>query len=92
MSMFDQFVRTWRKKPATASLAKERLQIVVSHQRLHRNGPDYLPLLQKELLSVIAKYIHVEEDQVQVEIDRTENSAKLALNITLPEIAAVTDR
>lgn len=86
MSMLNQFIRAFQKKPATASLAKERLQIIVSHERLRRNGPDYLPLLQKELLDVIAKYIPIEKEQVKVDIERTESSATLALNITLPDI------
>lgn len=86
MSLFDKLIRSLQKKPATASLAKERLQIIVSHERLSRNGPDYLPLLQKELLDVIAKYIHIEREQVKVDIERTENSATLALNITLPGV------
>ncbi len=85
MNMLNHLIRTLQKKSVTASLAKERLQIIVSHERLRRNGPDYLPLLQKELLDVIAKYIPVEKDQVKVDIERTENSATLALNITLPE-------
>lgn len=91
MSMLNQFIRSFQRKPATASLAKERLQIIVSHERLRRNGPDYLPSLQKELLDVIvgviAKYIPVEKEQVKVDIERTENSATLALNIMLTDIA-----
>lgn len=86
MNMLNHLIRTFKKKPATASLAKERLHIVVSHERLRRNGPDYLPLLQKELLEVIAKFIPVEKEQVKVDIARTDNSATLALNITLSDI------
>lgn len=89
MNMLNQFIRSFQKKPATASLAKERLQIIVSHERLRRNSPDYLPLLQKELLDVIAKYIPVEKEQVKVDIERTENSATLALNIMLTTDIAI---
>lgn len=84
-NLFNQFIQSFQKKSATASLAKERLQIIVSHERLNRNGPDYLPLLQKELLAVIAKYIPLQEEQVKVDIERTKNSSTLALNITLPD-------
>ena len=88
MNMLNHFIRNFQKKTetASASLARERLKIVVSHERLRRNGPDYLPLLQKELLEVIAKYIPVEKEQIKVDVERTENSATLALNITFPDI------
>lgn len=86
-STFNHFIQSFQKKPATAPLAKERLQIIVSHERLRRNnGPDCLPLLQKEILEVIAKYFPVQQEQVKVDIERTENNATLALNITLPDV------
>ena len=85
--MLNQFMRAFQKKPAaTAHVAKERLQIVVSHQRLNRSGPDYLPLMRKDLLDVIAKYIPaVNREDVQVDIERTKSTATLALNITLKD-------
>ena len=54
MSIID-FFRA-RKKAPTASVAKERLQIIVAHERGQRDEPDYLPALQKELVDVIRKY------------------------------------
>ncbi|MDX5299915.1 MAG: cell division topological specificity factor MinE, partial [Gammaproteobacteria bacterium] len=54
MSFFDYFRN--RKNNNTAAVAKERLQIIVAHERTHRGQPDYLPQLQKELLDVIRKY------------------------------------
>ena len=44
-----------RRSNTTASVAKERLQIIISHERSQRDTPDYLPQLQKEILAVIAK-------------------------------------
>jgi cell division topological specificity factor len=44
-------------KPNSASLAKERLQILVAHERTMRNQPSYLPALQEEIMEVIRKYI-----------------------------------
>ena len=56
-------------KPTTAQLAKERLQVIVAHQRAgHLHAPDYLPKLQKELLDVIRKYVAVGEDAVNIEV------------------------
>lgn len=83
MSIFD-FFRS-RKEPSSASVAKERLQIIVAHERGKRSQPDYLPQLQKDLLEVIRKYIPIEQDQIQVELANQGNCSVLELNITLPD-------
>ncbi|OEY66865.1 cell division topological specificity factor MinE [Marinobacter sp. X15-166B] len=82
MSFLDYF-RT--KKTNTANVAKERLQIIVAHERGQRGQPDYLPQLQQELLAVIRKYVQIDDDMVQVEIDRNDSCSVLELNVTLPE-------
>lgn len=81
MSFWDYF-RT--RKPSTAAVAKDRLQIIVAHERTKRTEPDYLPKLQQELLDVIKKYVQIEQDDVQVQLDRNDSCAVLELNITLP--------
>jgi cell division topological specificity factor len=82
MSFFDFF--TTRKKN-TASIAKERLQIIVAHERGRREQPDYLPQLQQEILEVIRKYVPIDQDQVQVQLDKNEHCSVLELNVTLPD-------
>lgn len=82
MSFLDYFRS---KKNASASVAKERLQIIVAHERGQREQPDYLPQLQQELLAVIRKYVQISDDMVQVEVDRNERCSVLELNVTLPE-------
>jgi cell division topological specificity factor len=84
MSLLDYLRFTAKKN--TASLAKERLQIIVSHERATRNGPDYLPMLQKEILDVIAKYVSIDKEQVKVELERSGNCSILELNVTLPDL------
>ena len=74
-----------KKSSNTASVAKERLQIIVAHERGQRDQPDYLPQLQQELLEVIRKYVQISDDMVQVEVDRNESCSVLELNVTLPE-------
>lgn len=74
-----------RKKTQTASLAKERLQIIVAHERGQRDEPDYLPALQKELVEVIRKYVNIDHDQVQVALEDQGSCSILELNITLPD-------
>ena len=82
MSFFDYFKSN---KKNTASIAKERLQIIVAHERGKREQPDYLPQLQQEILDVIRKYVNIGQDQVQVQLDKNEDCSILELNITLPE-------
>ncbi|ERP93137.1 cell division topological specificity factor [Marinobacter sp. ES-1] len=82
MSFLDYFRS---KKNNTASVAKERLQIIVAHERGQRDMPDYLPQLQQELLDVIRKYVQISDDMVQVDVDRNDSCSVLELNVTLPE-------
>ena len=81
MRIFDYF-RTTKKE--TASIAKERLQIIVAHERSQRNQPDYLPKLQQEILAVIRKYVEIEQEDIDVQIDNNGSCSVLELNITLP--------
>jgi len=83
MNIFDFFRAN--KKPTTASVAKERLQIIVAHARGQRTSPDYLPALQKELVEVSRKYVNIESDQVQVALENQGSCSILELNITLPD-------
>jgi cell division topological specificity factor len=83
MSLLDYF-RT--SKVGSASVAKERLQILVAHERSSRNQPSYLPQLQKELLEVIRKYINVGQDAISVNFEQDENQETLEVNIVLPDL------
>lgn len=83
MSLFNYL----RKRNSTASVAKERLQIIISHERSQLNTPDYLPKLQEEILAVIAKYIRINRDQVSVNLERMGDNSVLELNVTMPDEA-----
>jgi cell division topological specificity factor len=82
MSLLDYFKIT---KVASASVAKERLQILVAHERRFKNQPSYLPQLQKELLAVIQKYVNVGQDAISVNFEQDENQETLEVNIVLPD-------
>ena len=84
MSFLDYFKRESNNSAATA---KERLQIIVAHERGKKNEPDYLPKLQQELLEVIGRYIKIDLDQVDVQLEKQDECSVLELNITLPETA-----
>jgi cell division topological specificity factor len=83
MSLLDYF----RRQPKTASVAKDRLSIIVARERAGgtRVGADYLPQLQQELLAVIARYEKIDLSNVTVNLDRSHGGEILELNIVLPE-------
>ena len=72
-----------RKK--TATVAKERLQIILAREHADRDGPDYLPELKKDILEVVAKYVSVDMDRIQVNLDKDGDIDILELNIILPD-------
>jgi len=84
MGIFD-FLRTRPKN--TASMARERLRIIVAQERSARGAPDYLPLLRRELLEVIRKYVNVDQEAIDVHVDSDGTHAVLELSVALPERA-----
>jgi cell division topological specificity factor len=74
-----------RKK--TASLAKERLQIILAHERGSGRSvqPDYLPALQRELVAVLSKYVNINPEDIRVNLERQDNLEVLEVKIELPD-------
>ena len=74
----------FRRSPGTATVAKERLRIIVAQERITRDGPDYLPLLRREILEVIRKYVNVDPEAVQINLEREDGHEVLELSVALP--------
>src|SRR6516162_9255158 len=74
----------FRRSPPSAVVAKERLRIIVAQERSARGGPDYLPLLRRELLEVIKKYVKVDPEEVQVNFEREDGHEVLEMSVSLP--------
>ena len=89
MSLFDFF---FPRKPASASVAKERLQIVLAHERAGRDSPDFLPRLQKELLAVVTKYVAIKEDMIRVSLGKAGSASVLEINVEMPVPARGADK
>jgi len=70
---------------ASAKMAKDRLQVLIAHERSGRDGPDYLPMLRKDILDVIKKYVAVDDEALTVQLESQDDCDVLELNITLPE-------
>jgi cell division topological specificity factor len=85
MGSFLSFLLGENKK--TASVAKERLQIILAHERSGRSAsqPDYLPALQRELVAVISKYIKISAQDIKVHLERQDNLEVLEVKIELPD-------
>jgi cell division topological specificity factor len=80
-----------KSKPSSAQTAKERLQIIISHERAERNTPpDLLSKIKEDLIAVIAKYFRVDMDQLReqitVDMEKRGEQSVLELNIALPDV------
>ena len=75
------------EKKKTATVAKERLQIILAHERSGRGGTraDYLPQLQAELVAVISKYVQISADDIKVSKEKQDNFEVLEVKIELPD-------
>jgi len=83
MALLD-FVRS--RKKSTATIAKERLQIIVAERRRSDAEPHYLPQLKRDILEVICKYVQIDPEMVTVQLDQKgDDISVLELNVTLPE-------
>lgn len=81
MSIFDFL----KPKKTTAITAKNRLQIIIAQERSSASAPDYLPLMQREILEVIRKYVNVDVDAVKVDLVKDGDQDVLDISVSLPE-------
>jgi cell division topological specificity factor len=74
-----------RRPEPTATVARERLRIIVAQERSSRGAPDYLPMMRNELLEVIKKYVHVDIEAINISLERDSGHEILELSVTLPD-------
>jgi cell division topological specificity factor len=79
MSLLDLF-----RRRGSAPVARERLQILLSHERAVRGQSDLLTKLRDEILAVVAKHVNVEHDQVHVTMERGDTVSMLEINVEVP--------
>jgi len=82
MALFDWF--RLPRQPRSASLAKERLQILLAHERTELSRPDLLPELQRDIMEVILRHLEIDRDKVVMTLDRAADLSTLEINIELP--------
>ena len=84
MSMFRLFSSRPAPAPATAPIARERLQILLAHERGLRGQPDLLMLLREEILNVVSRHVALDPEKVMVRMERGRNVSTLEVDIELP--------
>ena len=78
-------LKLFQSKPKSADAARERLQILLAHERTSTSAPDFLPALQRELLEVIRRYVDIDDEHVAVRLEREKDMSLLEVNIELPQ-------
>ncbi len=79
MNLLDIF-----RKKSSAPVARERLQVLLSHERSVIGKSDLIAILQEEILAVIAKHVTVDRDAVQIKLDRGESMSMLEIDVEVP--------
>ena len=82
--MSASLLRFFRGRTASAPVARERLQILLAHERKLRGQPDLLELLREEILAVVARHVELDPDKVVVKMERGETVSTLEVDIELP--------
>ncbi|MCK6411152.1 MAG: cell division topological specificity factor MinE [Azonexus sp.] len=72
-------------KPKSAQVAKERLQLIIAHERDGGGSATFLPQLQRELIAVISKYVKIDQNDIRVSLEKQDRYEVLEVNIVLPE-------
>lgn len=82
----NKIIHYFQKPQKTASIAKERLQIIIAHERGNREKPDFLDDLQRDILAAVAKYVDINKEEVKVELECKPGCSILELNVMLPTV------
>jgi cell division topological specificity factor len=67
----------------TAVIARDRLKIVLAHERASRAAPDFLPALQKDLLDVVGRYVEIRDEMLRVNVGRSGETSLLEINVEI---------
>ena len=74
----------FRRQAASAPVARERLQVLLAHERLTAGHSELLAVLREEILAVIAKHIKVDREKVNVKLDRGADVSTLEIDVEMP--------
>jgi cell division topological specificity factor len=83
MTLFNLFRRS------SAPVARERLQILLAHERVARSQPELLSVLREEILAVVSRHVAFEPERVQIRMDRGKSVSTLEVDIEIPNVGAL---
>ena len=86
MNIGGMNLRSLFRRQATAPVARERLQVLLAHERVTAGHSELLAVLREEILAVIAKHITVDREKVNVKLDRGADSSTLEIDVEMPAI------
>ncbi|MGX7706498.1 cell division topological specificity factor MinE [Methylobacterium sp. Gmos1] len=69
----------------TAPVARERLQILLAHERTAFGRSDLVAVLREEILAVIAKHVAIDQDKVKITMERGDAVSTLEIDVELPK-------
>ena len=72
------------RRKRSSEIARERLQILLAHERRARENPDLVDILRSEILAAVAKYVPVAIDQVDVTMNRGDRVSTLQIDVQIP--------
>ena len=81
MTLFDLF-----KRRGSAPVARERLQVLLAYERKNRNQPDLVAVLRDEIMAVIGRHVQIDQDNVQVTMDRGDTMSTLEIDVQIPNV------
>ncbi|WP_027165699.1 cell division topological specificity factor MinE [Mesorhizobium sp. WSM3224] len=84
MSILDLF-----KRRTSAPVARERLQLLLAYERQSRGQPDLVSILREEIMAVIARHVQIDQDYLQVSMDRGATMSTLEIDIQIPNKSAM---
>jgi len=79
-----RFFRREPRPPQTAPAARERLQILLTHERSSGSQPDLVAILREEILAVVGKHVKIDPDAVEVRLDRGKDISTLEIEVEVP--------
>ena len=79
MSLLNLF-----RRRGSAPVARERLQVLLAYERATRDQPNLLAVLREEIMAVITKHVPVQQDNIQVRMDRRDNTSTIEIEVEIP--------
>ena len=84
MSILDMILR---RQPKSASLAKERLQVIIAREGSRSGNPELLQQIKQAVMEAVSRFVKVNPEDIAIELDSDRDMEVLSVSVTLPERA-----